>query len=182
MAIRKEQRVSYEEWREMDFGENARSELIDGRIYMMSSPSTRHQIVAGNMFGQLFNHLSGKKCKVLFSPFAVRLKDDTEVQPDLVVICDPKKITPSGCNGAPDLVIEILSPSTARHDRYTKFMLYAQSGVPEYWMVDPEENVITICRLVENGYLTTVLTNTEIATVAALPDFQMDLSTVFAEE
>jgi len=182
MAIRKEQRITYEEWQAMDFGENARSELIDGLIYMMSSPSRRHQAISGNIFGQLFNHLSGKKCKAFFSPFAVRLEDDTEVQPDLVVICDPKKLTPSGCTGAPDLVIEILSPSTSRHDRYTKFMLYMKAGVPEYWIVDPEDNAVTICRLTETGYLTTVHTDTDTATVNALPGFEMNLSAVFAEE
>jgi len=149
MAVRKEQPVSYQEFLdlEMDFDELTRAELIYGRIYMMATPSTRHQAVLRNMAGQLFNHLAGKKCKMFFSPFAVRLNDDTEVQPDLVVICDPNKLTGRGCDGAPDLVVEILSPSTSYHDKHTKFMLYLNAGVPEYWIVDPEANVITACRL-----------------------------------
>ena len=182
MAVRKEQPISYQEFVEMDFGEHARAELIDGRIYMMSSPSTRHQVVLGNMFGQLYNHLAGKKCKALLSPFAVRLNEDTEVQPDLVVICDPNKLTRRGCNGAPDLIIEILSPSTERHDRYTKFMLYMAAGVPEYWMVNPENNALTVCRLTDNGYVTTILNDTDNATINALPGFEMDLGAVFAED
>jgi len=182
MAVRKEQPISYQEFIEMDFGELTRAELIDGHIYMMATPSTRHQAVSRNIAGQLFNHLIGKKCKMYFSPFAVRLSKDTEIQPDLVVICDPKKLTNRGCNGAPDLVIEILSPSTARHDRYTKFMLYMKAGVPEYWIVDPTDNAITAYRLTENGYHTTVFTNTDTATINALPGFEMDLAAVFAED
>ncbi|MCL2360954.1 MAG: Uma2 family endonuclease [Defluviitaleaceae bacterium] len=165
----------------MDWAENERAELIDGRIYMMATPSTRHQFVSGNMFGQLFNHLSGKKCRVYYSPFAVQLNDDTEVQPDLVVICDPNKLTGRGCKGTPDLVIEILSPSTASHDMYTKFKLYLQAGVPEYWIVDPLENAITVHRLIENMYTTTIFTENDTATISCLPGFEMDLAAVFEE-
>jgi len=182
MAVRKEQPVSYQEFIEMDFGELARVELIDGRIYMMSTPSTRHQAISWALAKQLSAHLDGKRCKGFTSPFAVRLNDDTEVQPDLVVICDPKKLTGKGCNGAPDLVVEILSPSTERYDRYTKFMMYMKAGVPEYWIVDPANNALTICRLTDSGYNTTILSDTDIATVNALPGFEMDLAAVFAED
>jgi len=183
MAVRKEQPISYQEWLdfESNLGETRRAELIDGQIYMMSAPSSRHQAVSGNLYFQLRSHLRGKKCRVFYSPFAVRLNEDSEVQPDLVVICDPKKITPRGCSGVPDLIIEILSPATARHDRHTKFMLYLEAGVPEYWIVDPENNAITAYRLTDNGYNATVFTDTDTATIAALPDFEMNLSAVFEE-
>ena len=182
MAIRKEQRITYEEWRETDFGENTRSELIDGRIYMMSAPSRRHQEILGSMFGQLYNHLRGKSCKVYLSPFAVRLSDDTEVLPDLVVVCDTKKLTTAGMAGSPDLVVEILSPSTSSYDKFTKFTLYLQSGVPEYWIVDPTDSTVTAFRLAGNSYTATIFTEAGPATINALPGFEMDLSAVFAEE
>ena len=179
MAVRKEHRYTYEEWRELDLGENTRSELIGGQIYLMSAPATRHQVVLGEMFRQLSNYLRGKRCKPYLG-LDVRLEDDTVVVPDLVVVCDPQKIYKAGCTGAPDLVVEILSPSTARHDKYVKFMLYLQAGVPEYWVVDPVDNAITAFRLDENKYTATVFTST--ATINALPGFEMDLAEVFAEE
>jgi len=182
MAIPKERLVSYQEWLELDLGDETRAELIDGRVYMMSTPLRRHQGVLRNMAMQLSNFLLGKQCKVYFSPFAVRLEDDTEVQPDLVVICDPKKLTDRGCTGAPDLVVEILSPSTSHHDKHTKFMLYLRSGVPEYWIVDPEANVITAFRLNESGYTATTFSHIDTATITPLSRFEMDLAAVFAEE
>jgi len=182
MAIPKERLVSYQEWLELDLGDETRAELIDGRVYMISAPSIRHQVVSGNMYFQLRSFLRGKKCRVFYSPIAVRLNDDTEVQPDLMVVCDSKKLAGRGCRGAPDLVVEILSPSTANHDRYTKFMLYLKSGVPEYWIVDPESNTISVHRLSDAGYNVTILTDNDTATVNALPGFEMDLAEVFAEE
>jgi len=179
MAIPKECLVSYQEWLEIDWKENERAELIDGRIYMMSAPSLRHQIVLGNLHGQLYSHLRGKNCKVLLSPFAVRLNDDTEVQPDLIVVCDPKKLMTTGYKGAPDLIVEILSPSTSRYDKQTKFMLYLRSGVPEYWIIDPSDNTITAFRLSDNGYNAEIFT--DVATINALPGFEMDLAVTFEE-
>jgi len=181
-AVQLERRYTYQEWSELDLGEHVRSELIDGYIYMMATPTRRHQGVLGNMFLQLGSYLRGKKCRVYVSPIAVRLAEDTEVQPDLIVICNPNKLTKSGCAGAPDLVVEILSPSTSRYDRHTKFALYQQARVPEYWLVDPADNILTVHRLIENGYITTTFAETDTATVAALPGFEMDLSAVFEDE
>jgi len=178
MAFRKEQPISYQAFLDMEWGENERVELIDGRIYMMSVPSLRHQIVLGNLHGQLYSYLHGKKCKALISPLAVRLNNDTEVQPDLVVVCDLQKLINRGCNGAPDLVVEILSRSTSMHDRHTKFMLYMEAGVPEYWIVDP---IITAFRLTDRGYIATRFTEVDTATIDSLPDFEMDLAAVFEE-
>jgi len=181
MALGQERYYTYQDWLDLELEESARAELIDGHIYMMSAPSTRHQSVAWAMAAQLSAFLKGKRCRGFFSPFAVRLSEDTVVQPDIVVICDPGKLTPSGCKGAPDLVVEILSPSTSRHDKRTKYNLYKQSNVPEYWLVDPSDNTVTAYRLTDKGYVPTIYDDTDMATVDALPGFEMDLAAVFEE-
>ena len=126
-------------------------ELIYGYPYMMSPPLRIHQKVSGALFRQLANYLDGKKCEVYSAPFGVRLFEEegdrpedvnTVVEPDLVVVCDPGKLDDYGCKGAPDLVIEILSPSTRRHDRIVKLDLYQRAGVREYWIVDPAKELI----------------------------------------
>ena len=127
--------------------ENKRAEIIDGEIFLMSPPpTTTHQRISGALFAQLYSYLRGKQCEVFPAPFGVRLFEqdgdnpedvDTMVEPDLSVVCDKSKIDEHGCKGAPDMVIEILSPSTRRHDRLTKFNLYQRAGVREYWIVDP---------------------------------------------
>lgn len=141
--------------------ENERIELIDGEAVMMSLPSTVHQKISGELFRQLANFLEGKKCEVFSAPFGVRLfeKDgdspenvDTMVEPDISVICDRDKLDRHGCKGAPDLIVEILSPSTQRHDRLIKLELYQRAGVREYWLVSPEEQTVQVL-LLTNGLL-----------------------------
>jgi len=127
--------------------ESERIEIINGDIFLMAPPpSSTHQEISGELFAQLHAYLKGKNCKVYAAPFGVRLfeKDgdrpedvDTMVEPDITVVCDRSKIDEYGCKGAPDMVVEILSPSTRRHDRLTKFNLYQRAGVREYWIVDP---------------------------------------------
>ena len=123
-----------------------RIELIDGAPVMMAPPLRLHQEIITALLAQLYNYLEGKKCKVYPAPFAVRLFEraddrpedvDTMVGPDLSVVCDPGKLDDIGCKGAPDLIIEVLSPSTQCHDRLTKYNLYERAGVPEYWIVSP---------------------------------------------
>ncbi|MCI9186142.1 MAG: Uma2 family endonuclease [Oscillospiraceae bacterium] len=141
--------------------ENERIELIDGEAVMMSLPSTVHQKISGELFRQLANFLEGKKCEVFSAPFGVRLfeKDgdspenvDTMVEPDISVICDRDKLDRHGCKGAPDLIVEILSPSTQRRDRLIKLELYQRAGVREYWLVSPEEQTVQVL-LFTNGLL-----------------------------
>ena len=136
-----------------------RVELIDGVPVMMAPPVRIHQEISGELFAQLHAYLKGKKCRIYAAPFAVRLFErqgdcledvGTMVEPDIAVVCDPSKLDDIGCKGAPDLVIEILSPSTRRHDKVTKFNLYRLAGVREYWMVDPVEKAIQSFVL-ENG-------------------------------
>lgn len=128
-----------------------RLELFKGKIFKMSAPNTKHQVVAGNIYMRLRNQLDSQKCHVFIAPFDVRLpvrnrKNDNEittvVQPDLCVVCDETKIDERGCCGAPDLVIEILSPGNSQKEVRLKFELYEEAGVKEYWIVNPvEENL-----------------------------------------
>ena len=167
--------------------ENIRAELLDGEIVMMAPPASKHQWVSGELFFQIRGYLEGKPCKVFAAPFAVRLfpqndnSDDTVFEPDIVVICDPAKLDDKGCNGAPDLVIEIISPSTAKYDRIVKFRKYQNAGVKEYWIVDPEIKSVEVCILENNRYVMYVYEETEKTPVAVLKGCEIDLQKVFAE-
>ncbi len=120
---------------------NERLELLDGEIVALGAPSELHQTIAGRLFSSLDGHTikNNGKCKVLISPFEVVLDDDNVVQPDLLVVCDRSKLDGKRANGAPDLVIEILSESSRKRDLVDKYVLYANSGVREYWIIDPSE-------------------------------------------
>jgi len=127
--------------------ENEHIEIINGEAFMMAPPSRVHQEISSELFWQLANFLEGKKCWVYAALFTVQLfeKDgkapenvDTMVEPDLSVVCDTDKLDEHGCKGASDLVIEILFPSTRRHDRLVKLGLCQRAGVREYWSVDPK--------------------------------------------
>jgi len=181
-ALRKDQHYNYADYYSWDDGK--RWELIDGVIYAMSpAPTMTHQSIIGTLFLQFGNYLKGKPCKVFVAPFDVRLnpgeKDDTVVQPDLVVICDKSKIDDRGCKGVPDMVIEILSPSSIRHDRLVKFQLYQRFGVPEYWIVDPETKSVQAHILSEGRYYTNVYTDTDEVPVHMLENFKINLPDVF---
>ena len=131
-----------------------RWELIDGVPYEMSpAPTRKHQEISGALLNQLYNFLKNKPCEVYAAPFDVRLNadedDDIVVQPDIVVVCDRSKLDDKGCKGAPDLVIEILSPASMRMDSIIKPEKYRQAGVREYWMVDPK--TCSVWALVMNG-------------------------------
>ena len=138
-------------------------ELIHGFIKMMSpAPRLRHAEVSKNIYRYLDAIVIRNKgrCKVFYAPFDVRLpkngetaynKIDTVVQPDICVICDLSKLDELGCCGAPDMIVEILSPSTHRRDVYEKFALYEESGVKEYWIVHPKDKAINVYLLQENG-------------------------------
>ena len=115
-----------------------RWELIDGAAYAMSpAPKTNHQRLSFFIALEIGKYLEGRSCEAFSAPFDVRLADDTVVQPDLSVICDKSKIDEKGCSGAPDLVVEILSDSTAYKDETEKRLLYERVGVREYWIINP---------------------------------------------
>ena len=125
-----------------------RAELIDGQIYYMAPPNRRHQEIIGEIFANIHNHIKSKggTCKPYIAPFAVFLNQDdkTYVEPDISVICDPNNLNDKGCSGAPDWIIEIVSPGSRRMDYYTKLFKYRTAGVREYWIVDPEKNRILV--------------------------------------
>ncbi|MCL1918918.1 MAG: Uma2 family endonuclease [Peptococcaceae bacterium] len=185
MALPKEnERYTYTDYCSWDNDE--RWELIDGVPYAMTpAPSRFHQNISGNLFGQLFNYLQGKPCKVYHAPFDVRLNtgtnDDTVVQPDLLVVCDSSKLDDKGCVGAPDLVVEILSPSTARKDKLIKFQKYQQSGIREFWIIDPETRTVQVCTLENGNYIISMYGDTDTVHVQVLDGCQIELCSVFAE-
>lgn len=127
--------------------EGERAELIDGRMYMMASPTATHQRMIGFLYLKFGNYINTKKgkCEVFLSPFAVYLNEtDNYVEPDLVVVCDKEKVDEKGCHGGPDLVIEIVSPSSKRMDYAIKLFKYRTYGVKEYWIVDPGKKRIQV--------------------------------------
>lgn len=173
-------------WEEPD-----RVELIDGAPVMMAPPSRAHQEILTELTRQLANYLEGKQCRVYPAPFAVRLFERsgdrpedvrTLVEPDISVVCDRDKLDEVGCKGAPDLIIEILSPSSLRHDRLTKYNLYQRAGVREYWIVDPSARSIQSFVL-ESGHYTAKDLGTpgDVLKVHMLDGCFIDLSKVFPE-
>jgi len=182
--LQDDQRYTYADYCTWD--DSKRWELIEGVPYAMSpSPSPMHQTISVQLLRKIGNFLEGKPCKVFHAPFDVRLnaddEDDTVVQPDLLVVCDRSKIDNTGCKGAPDLVVEILSPSTARKDRVLKFQQYQQAGVREYWIVDPETKSVQVCILQGGLYVTYMYADTDTAPVRVLEGCEIDLQDVFAE-
>jgi Uma2 family endonuclease len=171
----------------LEWDEDFRAELFDGEIVMMADPSTKHQRVSGELFFQIRTYLEGKPCGVFAAHFSVRLfpqkdqSDDTVFLPDMIVVCDSEKLDDKGCNGAPDLVIEIISPSTAKYDRIMKFRKYQSAGVREYWIVDPELKSVQVCVLENGRYVMTMFDETEKASIAVLEGCEIDLQKIFAE-
>ncbi len=147
-ALRQEEFYTIEDIYELPDGE--RAELIDGRIYYMAPPNTRHQMLVSDLHYQIKDYIKKKKgeCEVFPAPFAVFLNEDDSnyVEPDISVICDKHKITEKGCNGAPDWVIEIVSPGSRQMDYYTKLFKYREAGIREYWIVDPAKETVIVYR------------------------------------
>ena len=128
------------------YQEERREELIGGKVVMMSPASVNHTFVSGNIYWLFASYLRGKKCTPISDGSTVFLTDKDHFVPDVMVVCDPDKIKSDGIYGAPDLVVEVLSPSTARNDRTYKKETYANCGVREYWLVSPEEKSLDVYR------------------------------------
>ena len=165
-----------------------RVELIKGKIFEMSpAPNLRHQTYLGNLYVILRSFLQKNKCKIFVAPFDVRLskkrKDklvETVVQPDICVICDLSKLDDRGCIGSPDLIIEILSPSTKKKDITDKYELYEQNGVKEYWIVDADHQTLLKYVLQNKKYIgEKILDASENVTSTIFPDLIIELSEVF---
>lgn len=163
-AIKLDETYTYGDY--YSWNDNERWELIEGVPYNMTpAPSRFHQEISGKLYRTIGNYLEKKSCKIYHAPFDVRLpeadeadeKITTVVQPDLSIICDDTKLDEKGCKGAPDIVIEILSPFTAAKDRKQKFELYQKHKVKEYWVVYPNEKFIDRFVLGEDGkYITPI--------------------------
>ena len=187
LAERKEERrFTYADYKAWELDEGERFELIYGEAFAMAGPNTRHQAVLRELFLLLGNYFQGKPCQVFCAPYDVRLfyendeSDDTVVQPDIMVICDKNKIGDEGCRGAPDLVVEILSPSNTASEMERKRKLYLRAGVREYWVVDTEDNSITAYCFKEDGAIT--VNSYEAADtlpVGIFPGFSIALEQVF---
>ncbi|HBF34135.1 TPA: hypothetical protein DDW35_06190 [Candidatus Sumerlaeota bacterium] len=185
------QKYTYADY--LTWPEDERWELIDGEPYCMSpGPMTQHQRISMSLGAQIWNFLEGKSCQVFSAPFDVRFAEpdaqnenvQTVVQPDITVVCDSKKLDERGCKGAPDFIIEIISPSSVQRDLIKKRELYQRYGVREYWVVHPGDRILSV-------YLFDVPTQKFGApdlldmrgkrAVATLPGLEIDLDKVMAE-
>ena len=146
--LRKEQIYTIDDIYALPDGE--RAELIDGKIYYMAPPNTRHQALVMDLSYQIKDHIrhNNGECSVFPAPFAVFLNENDKnyVEPDISVICDPSKLHDKGCIGAPDWIIEIISPGSRQMDYYTKLFKYRTAGVKEYWIVDPVKDLVMVYR------------------------------------
>lgn len=142
--------------------ENVRAELIDGKIYYQAAPNRIHQEILNYLNTEINIYIRSKdgKCRVYPAPFAVKLRQDEEdiVEPDISVICDQSKLTNQGCTGAPDWIIEIVSPSNPGHDYIRKLNLYADAGVLEYWIVAPRTEKVFVYYLGQANFQMEVYT------------------------
>lgn len=170
--------------------EDSRCELIDGRIFSMApAPNLDHQTVVVELTTQIAIQLRDKPCRVLSAPLDVRLPEAAEqdneiknvVQPDILIVCDASKLDQKGCRGAPDWIIEVLSPGTAAKDHIHKRLLYEQHGVLQYWLVHPTDRLVTIYRLNTEGKYNQaeILETRGRYRVDILPDLEIDWDIVF---
>ena len=178
---------SYADYFKWKFEE--RVELLKGKIFEMSGPNRVHQKLVLKLGSSLSFFLENSSCEVYIAPFDVRLprksKNDkdiiTVVQPDVCVICDKSKLDDRGCLGAPDIVIEVLSPSNNKKDLKYKYQIYEEAGVKEYWVVFPQDRSLMIYTLTNDKYVASpFLFSGDIAESGALPGFKLDLTGLFA--
>ena len=161
--------------------EDVRAELIDGQLYYMSAPSRIHQEILSFLHVRIANYINSRKgsCKVYPAPFAVKpieYDDKTIVEPDISVICDKNKLTDRGCTGAPDWIIEIISPINSSHDYIRKLNLYADAGVREYWIVDPRSKKIFVYHLEKTDFEVNTYTLKESVSAKIFTDLQIDFN------
>ena len=145
-VVRKEEFYTIDDIYALPEGE--RAELIDGQIYHMAPPNTNHQRLVHFFDREIGNYIQSKneECEVFPAPFAVFLSKNEKnyVEPDISVICDPSKLDDKGCHGAPDWIIEVVSPSSKQMDYYKKLIKYCTAGVREYWVVDSDRKIVTV--------------------------------------
>jgi len=165
-------------------------ELIKGKVFRSAAaaPRRKHQEIAGMLYSQFLIHLEGKQCKAFIAPFDVRLpvksrkNEDifTVVQPDVCVVCDRSKLDEAGCVGAPDLIVEVLSPGNNKKELQNKYEVYEESGVKEYWIISPYEETLMINTLTDGKYIPSRLfTRGDIVKSECITGFEVDLEDFF---
>lgn len=183
------QKYTYKDY--LTWPDNERWEIIHGIAYNMSpAPSVVHQRILRELSAQFYRFLQEKPCELFFALFDVRFPGnkenddeiDTVVQPDIIVVCDKNNLDEQGLRGVPDLIIEIVSPSTAGIDVKEKFHLYEENGVKEYWIVFPLEKIVQVFKLQKDGFYSRpdIYLNTDIIKAGLFDDFTINLSTVFS--
>jgi Uma2 family endonuclease len=182
LAKKIHRKFTYEDYK--TWPDEERWEIIDGEAWDMSpAPSLKHQIVLFNLSTTFGNFFKGKPCQPFFAPTDVVLDETNIVQPDLLVVCDKNKMTPANIQGAPDLVVEILSPSTSLKDRKIKKALYERFGVREYLLIHPEDEVVDRFSLVDGKYgIGDVFGWEETVRLHAFPELELNLWEVFGKE
>jgi Uma2 family endonuclease len=180
----KNRRYTYADYLEWEGPE--RYELINGEVFQMASPSVTHQGILMGLSSKFDNWLQGKPCKVFAAPLDVRLfpkkdkSDKTVVQPDVLVVCDKDKLSKNSVDGAPDLVVEIVSPSNTHSELFLKFQYYLEAGVREYWVIDPETRQVQV-HIYENGhYISTIYKDNAHIPVTVLPGLDIALEDLWA--
>ncbi|HEV2176504.1 MAG TPA: Uma2 family endonuclease [Terriglobia bacterium] len=175
-------RLTYDEFRQLP-DDGKRYELIHGEVHLSPSPTTRHQFVLQNLSVSLSVHVQRHRLgEVWVAPLDVRLAEDTAVQPDLIFVSDTRDeiIQEDYINGAPDLAVEILSPSTAAHDRATKLHVYAEARIPEVWFIDPRAKTVEVLKLQGAKYLVDAsLAGHRILISSQFPGWELPLEQLF---
>jgi Uma2 family endonuclease len=175
----------------LTWSDDNRYELIDGVAYLMAppAPTLTHQEVVGEVYRQAANSLEGKSCRAYVAPCDVRLPKegeaddevDTVVQPDVLIVCDRRKLDERGVRGAPDWVAEVLSPTTAKHDQMTKLPAYERAGVPEVWLIHPIDHTLSIYRREVARYgRPTILELKGQTSISAVPGVTIDWDRLLA--
>jgi Uma2 family endonuclease len=178
---------TYADYLKWNFKE--RVELIKGKLFKMSpAPGRMHQEISGFLYVAIYDHLRGRKCKVYAAPFDVRLpgksKNDIEVitvvQPDICVVCDETKLDSKGCIGAPDIVVEILSPSNNVVELKNKYDVYERAGVTEYWIISPQDRTFLVYTLSAGAYTPSrLMVAGDSFTSGVLPQLTISMSELF---
>lgn len=177
-APRPDGRYTWTDYR--TWSDDKRWEIIGGEAFLMASPTSRHQRLLTELLVQLHSHFKGKRCEVFPAPMDVVLSEEDVVQPDLLVVCDAKKITRTHIEGAPDLVVEIVSSESGLRDRMLKLNLYARSGVKEYWIVTPWPSTIEVLVLQGQKYqVHQVFGKNDTLVSATFSDLQVPLAEAF---
>jgi len=172
----------------LTWSEEERWEIINGVPYLQAAPTWQHQAVLLDLARQFANYLQDKSCRVFTAPFDLRIPEANEkdeetinvVQPDIIIICDNSRLKKTGYYGVPELIIEVVSPSTGQKDKIEKFNLYEKAGVKEYWIVEPDEKVVMVFTLEEGRYgRPQMYSEEDKVKVSIFDDLVIDLKPVF---